>query len=81
MVIGPTMRGVTASVGPRQKPPWVILTIGEIVCGELDRGLRYLKARFPRAEVWQISATGTKDHVSREGIRVAPALTFLGQLI
>ena len=27
----------------------------------VDRNLRYLKQRFPDAESWQLSATGTKD--------------------
>jgi len=44
------------------------------------RGLRYLRERFPAAEAWQISAAGTKDHVSPEGIRVAPALELLSRL-
>ncbi|TAK51764.1 MAG: ATP-binding protein [Gammaproteobacteria bacterium] len=44
-------------------------------------GLRYLKERFPEAEAWQISATGRKDYVSREGIRVAPALELLSALV
>ncbi len=47
----------------------------------LDRGVRYLKARFPHAEAWQISATGTKDYQSPEGVRVAPALRLLERLI
>jgi uncharacterized protein len=44
-------------------------------------GLRYLKERFPAVDAWQISATGTKDYVSREGIRVAPALELLQSLV
>ena len=48
---------------------------------EVDRSLRYLKARFPEAEAWQISATGKKDFVSPEAIRVAPALKLLRRLI
>jgi hypothetical protein len=44
-------------------------------------GLRYLKARFPSAEAWQISATGKKDYLSPDGIRVAPAVGFLGGLV
>jgi hypothetical protein len=47
----------------------------------VDRGLRYLKAKFPDAEAWQVSATGTRDFVSPEGIRVAPALALLGGLV
>ena len=48
---------------------------------DTDRGLRYLRARFPRSEAWQISATGTRDHVTAEGIRVAPAPGFLANLV
>jgi predicted AAA+ superfamily ATPase len=48
---------------------------------EIDRSLRYLKSRFPDAEAWQLSATGTKDFVSPEGIRYAPALTLLARLV
>lgn len=47
----------------------------------IDRGLRYLKGRFPNAEAWQLSATGTKDVQSPEGIRSAPALVFLRGLV
>jgi hypothetical protein len=35
------------------------------------------KLRFPAAEAWQVSATGTEDFVSPEGIRVCNALVFL----
>jgi predicted AAA+ superfamily ATPase len=48
---------------------------------EVDRGLRYLKTRFPAADAWQVSATGHKDYVTPEGIRVAPALALLGRLL
>ena len=48
---------------------------------EVDRSLRYLKVRFPNAEAWQVSATGKKDYLTPEGIRVGPALTLLNQLI
>ncbi len=46
-----------------------------------DKGLRYLKTRFPSCDAWQISATGKKDYVNPDGIRVAPALTLLGSLV
>lgn len=42
-----------------------------------DRSLRYLKAKFPETEAWQVTATGTKDFQTPEGIRVAPALELL----
>jgi predicted AAA+ superfamily ATPase len=48
---------------------------------DVDRSLRYLKARFPETEAWQVSAIGTKDYVTPEGIRVSPALPLLNRLI
>jgi hypothetical protein len=48
---------------------------------EVDRGLRYLKAKFPAVPAWQLSAVGRKDYVTPEGIRVSPALPLLSQLI
>ena len=46
----------------------------------IEGGLRYLKARFPLCEAWQISATGRKDFVTPDGIRVAPAMEPLRRL-
>ncbi len=48
---------------------------------EVDRSLRYLKARFPEAAAWQVSAVGRKDHLTPDGIRVAPALELLRTLV
>jgi uncharacterized protein len=48
---------------------------------DIGRGLRYLHAKYPAVEAWQVSATGAKDYVSADGIRVAPALTLLKNLI
>ena len=47
----------------------------------VESALRYFKERFPEVAAWQISATGTKDYRSAEGIRVAPALTLLRTLV
>jgi predicted AAA+ superfamily ATPase len=47
----------------------------------VDRSLRYLKARFPACEAWQVSATGHKDFVSPDGIRAAPAIELLRRLV
>lgn len=47
----------------------------------IDRGLRYLHARYPAAAAWQVSAVGIKDYVSPDGIRVAPALSLLRDLV
>lgn len=49
--------------------------------GPIDKGLRYLKNKFPEAEAWQISATGSKNYQTPEGIRVAPALELLRGLV
>ncbi|MEP0774031.1 MAG: ATP-binding protein [Acidobacteriota bacterium] len=59
----------------------VLLLECKLADSEPDRGLRYLKARFPAAAAWQLSATGRKDFLTPEGIRVAPALTFLTTLV
>lgn len=48
---------------------------------EVSPALRYLKARFPAARAWQVSAAGGRDYLSREGIRVAPALELLAELV
>ncbi len=47
----------------------------------ISPALRYLKKKFPGAEALQISATGKKDYLSRDGIRVRPALPFLRELV
>ncbi|MBI3447534.1 MAG: ATP-binding protein [Acidobacteria bacterium] len=48
---------------------------------DVDRGVRYLKAKFPAVNAWQLSAVGRKDYVTPDGIRVAPALDFLSGLV
>jgi predicted AAA+ superfamily ATPase len=48
---------------------------------EVAPGLRYLKQRFADADAWQVSAAGAKDYVSRDGVRVAPALSLLRTLV
>lgn len=72
-------REVDFVVLENRKPLWLI----EAKWNDSDiaPGLKYLKERYPKAEAWQISATGKKDFVSREGIRVAPALELLSQLV
>ena len=46
-----------------------------------DRSLRYLRRRFPDCPAWQVSATGKKDFLTPEGIRVCPAMVFLQTLV
>ena len=48
---------------------------------EPAKGLKYLKARFPAAAAWQVSAHGQRDYQSAEGIRVAPAFKLLRDLV
>jgi predicted AAA+ superfamily ATPase len=48
---------------------------------EVDPSLRYLKAKFPAAESWQLSLDTPKDYVTPDGIRVAPALALLRDLV
>ncbi|MBI5881604.1 MAG: ATP-binding protein [Elusimicrobia bacterium] len=48
---------------------------------DIHPALRYARARFPKADFWQITAKGAKDFVTSEGIRVCPALKLLGQLV
>ena len=47
----------------------------------IGNGLKYLKARFPECESFQISAVGRKDYISSDTIRVCPAVTYLKKLI
>lgn len=48
---------------------------------EINPGLKYLKARFPNVESFQISLQGKKDYLSKDDIRVCPATEFLKELI
>ena len=43
--------------------------------------LRYLAARYPGADAWQIHAAGNRDFTTPEGIRVAPAFELLKTLV
>lgn len=57
-----------------------ILIEAKLGDAEIGRGMKYLKARFPKAEAWQISLNGAKDYLSKEGIRVRPAIILLSGL-
>jgi predicted AAA+ superfamily ATPase len=46
-----------------------------------DKSLRYLHARFPAADAWQVSLRGKKDFVTPDGLRVAPAQKLLRTLV
>lgn len=47
----------------------------------LDKGIRYLRGKFPGVDAWQVSLHGTRDFVTPEGVRVAPAGKLLGTLV
>lgn len=47
----------------------------------VSQPLRYLKNKFPSSKAWQIHMTGKKDFQTPEGIRVAPAIVLLRELI
>lgn len=47
----------------------------------ISPALKYLKARFPHCEAWQISAIGKKNYIGEDGIRVCPAAVFLQMLV
>ena len=72
-------REVDFVVTQRRAP--VLLVECKWAGAEIDKGLKYLKAKFPKVAAWQISATAKKDYVSGEGIRVAPALALLSELV
>lgn len=61
------------------------LPIAFVECRASDapvgNGLRYLRRRFPAVTSWQVSATGSRDHVDPDGIRVAPATVLLRELV
>ncbi len=48
---------------------------------DVDGGLRYLHAKYPSVEAWQISAVGRKNYQTPDGIRIAPAIELLKELI
>jgi len=45
------------------------------------KGLKYLRARFPHVTAWHVSAHGSRDYLNAAGIRVAPAVRLLQDLV
>ncbi len=72
-------REVDFIVTQKRRPIWAIECKWDDT--EIHRGLKYFKERFPNSEAWQLSATGKKDYVSGEGIRVCPGIQFLQKLL
>ncbi|MCM8775952.1 MAG: AAA family ATPase [Candidatus Omnitrophica bacterium] len=48
---------------------------------DVSKSLKYLKAKYPNSQAWQIHAAGKKDYETPEGIRVASAITLLKDLV
>ena len=59
----------------------ILLVECKLADREIDRGLRYLKARFPAADAFQIAYSGRRDYVTPDGIRATPAIDFLRTLV
>lgn len=72
-------REVDFVVCERRQP--IMLVECKSADSDVDRGLRYLHQRYPKVPAWQIIARGSSDYVTPEGIRVAPALPFLRELV
>ncbi|MGI9249600.1 MAG: ATP-binding protein [Pseudohongiellaceae bacterium] len=72
-------REVDFVITDRREP--VLLVECKWADADIDKSLRYLSAKFPKAEAWQLTAVGSKDYTSGEGIRVAPALALLRELV
>ncbi|MYE48192.1 MAG: hypothetical protein F4X96_02020 [Gammaproteobacteria bacterium] len=72
-------REVDFVVTDRREPS--LLVECKLSDGGPARGLKYLAGKFPKAEAWQIAATGRKRYKTPAGIRVAPAEVFLSGLV
>jgi len=48
---------------------------------EISKSLMYFKEKWKNCEAWQISSTGEKDYLTRQGIYVVPATKFLKCLV
>ena len=47
---------------------------------EISKPLKFFKGKFPTVACWQLSLDGKKNYVSKDGIRVAPAIELLKDL-
>jgi hypothetical protein len=72
-------REVDFIVTERNKP--VLMVECKLGDADVDRSIRYLRAKYPTVDAWQISASGRKDYVTTDGIRAAPALSLLRTLV
>lgn len=72
-------REVDFVVTERNQP--ILMVECKVTDTDVDRGIRYLHNKYPATAAWQISATGRKDYVTPDGIRVAPGLALLTTLV
>lgn len=72
-------REVDFIVTERSKP--VLIVECKFDDADVDGGIRYLRAKYPTVDAWQISASGRKGFVTPDGIRAAPALSLLRTLV
>lgn len=72
-------REVDFVVTERRKP--ILFLESKLSDAAPNPGLRYLAQRFPTVPAWQIAAHGTRDVRNAEGVRLAPAVTFLAKLV
>lgn len=72
-------REVDFVVTEARKP--ILFVEAKVSSGALDRNLAYLAGKFPGVRAFQVSGTGTADHLTDHGIRVCPARTFLSTLV
>lgn len=72
-------REVDFVVTEDRKP--TLLVEAKLSGSKIARDLRYLHQRFPEASAWQLTLDGDKDFETPEGLRVAPPLVLLGQLV
>jgi len=45
------------------------------------RAVLYFKSRFPKRACWRVTMTEARDRVNQDGIRIAPAVTLLRDLV
>jgi hypothetical protein len=48
---------------------------------EIGKGLHLLRERYPHCPAWQVHLEGSKNYLSPDGIRVAPAIELLRTLV
>ena len=71
-------REVDFVVVERRQP--VLMVEAKLTSSSASQSLRYLKARFPKVDAYQVHLRGADARVTDEGIRLWPATRFLATL-